>query len=78
MATMCKVGREHPIDLMATGLDGLTAVPESADTQMLRTGGCTGCTLSGTCRVCRPLAKAYQAAKAPLNTYCQHGQGAPL
>ncbi|MEW2393159.1 radical SAM protein [Streptomyces venezuelae] len=76
MATMCKVGREHPIDLMSAGLAGLTALPAIADGQMLRTGGCTGCRISGTCRVCRPLAEAYQAAEAPLNTYCQHGQGA--
>ncbi|WP_370420304.1 radical SAM protein [Streptomyces sp. QH1-20] len=72
-ATMCKIGREHPINLMTEGLDGLTRLPEIADAQMLRTGGCSGCALSATCRVCRPLAKAYQAAKAPLNTYCQHG-----
>jgi hypothetical protein len=24
--------------------------------------------------VCRPLAKQYQEAKAPLINYCQHGQ----
>ncbi|MET9347075.1 radical SAM protein [Streptomyces termitum] len=73
LATMCKVGRENPVDLMAEGLDGLLRLPGIADAQMLRTGGCGGCRLSGTCRVCRPLAKAYQEAKAPLNTYCRHG-----
>ncbi|MEV7476694.1 radical SAM protein [Streptomyces halstedii] len=73
LATMCKVGRENPVDLMTEGLDGLLRLPGIADAQMLRTGGCGGCQLSGTCRVCRPLAKAYQEAKAPLNTYCQHG-----
>ncbi|MFI2372092.1 radical SAM protein [Streptomyces sp. NPDC018833] len=73
LATMCKVGRENPVDLMSEGLDGLLRLPRIADAQMLRTGGCGGCQLSGTCRVCRPLAKAYQEAKAPLNTYCQHG-----
>ncbi|MFJ1600195.1 radical SAM protein [Streptomyces sp. NPDC088261] len=73
LATMCKVGRENPVDLMAEGLDGLLRLPGIADAQMLRTGGCGGCQLSGTCRVCRPLAKAYQEAKAPLNTYCRHG-----
>ncbi|MEU7163158.1 radical SAM protein [Streptomyces morookaense] len=72
-ATMCKIGRDNPIDLMAEGLDGLVRLPAIADAQMLRTGGCSGCKFSATCRVCRPLAKAYQAAKAPLNTYCQHG-----
>lgn len=73
--TMCKIGRENPISLMSEGLDGLLRLPAIADAQMLRTGGCSGCQLSGTCRVCRPLAKAYQAAKAPLENYCQHGNG---
>lgn len=73
-ATMCKVGRENPVDLVTEGLDGLRRLPRIADAQMLRTGGCGGCLLSGTCRVCRPLAKAYQEAKAPLNTYCRHGK----
>lgn len=72
-ATMCKIGRENPVSLVIEGLDGLTRLPAIADAQMLRTGGCSGCALSATCRVCRPLAKAYQTAKAPLNTYCQHG-----
>ncbi len=71
-ATMCKVGRENPISLMAEGLDGLLRLPAIADAQMLRSGGCDGCQLSATCRVCRPMAKAYQEAKAPLNHYCQH------
>ncbi|MGA5008638.1 hypothetical protein ACPCDX_27090 [Streptomyces koyangensis] len=74
LATMCKVGRENPVDLVTEGLDGLRRLPRIADAQMLRTGGCGGCLLSGTCRVCRPLAKAYQEAKAPLNTYCRHGK----
>lgn len=74
-ATMCKVGREDPISLMTERLDGLMRLPSIADAQMLRSGGCSGCQLSATCRVCRPLAKAYQEAKAPLNTYCQHGNG---
>ncbi|AEW98853.1 radical SAM protein [Streptantibioticus cattleyicolor] len=74
-ATMCKVGRENPVNLMAEGLDGLLRLPAIADAEMLRSGGCSGCRLSATCRVCRPLAKAYQEAKAPLNTYCQHGNG---
>jgi MoaA/NifB/PqqE/SkfB family radical SAM enzyme len=77
LATMCKVGRENPIDLMKTGVTGLLGLPAIADTQMLRTGGCTGCKLSGSCRVCRPMAKAFQTAKAPLENYCQHGKGVP-
>lgn len=71
-ATMCKVGRENPVSLMTEGLDGLRRLPAIADAQMLRSGGCSGCQISATCRVCRPLAKAYQEAKAPLETYCQH------
>lgn len=74
-ATMCKVGRDNPIGLMAEGLDGLLRLPAIADAQMLRSGGCSGCRLSAACRVCRPLAKVHQEAKAPLNTYCQHGNG---
>jgi hypothetical protein len=31
-------------------------------------------TLSGSCTVCRPLAKLYQDARAPLSYYCQHGR----
>ncbi|MBC7269377.1 MAG: radical SAM protein [Streptomyces sp.] len=73
LATMCKVGRENPINFMETGITGLLGLPAVADTQMLRTGGCSGCQLSGTCRVCRPMAKAYQKAKAPLENYCQNG-----
>ncbi|MGW7542229.1 radical SAM protein [Streptomyces sp. NPDC054770] len=76
-ATMCKIGRENPINLMDEGLEGLWRLPAIADAQMLRTGGCSGCQLSGSCRVCRPLAKAYQRAKAPLQSYCQHEGDAP-
>ncbi|XVU25329.1 radical SAM protein [Actinoplanes sp. CA-054009] len=72
-ATMCKVGRENPINIITEGPQGLLRLPTIADAQMLRTGGCSGCTLSSTCRVCRPMAKVYQAAKAPLSHYCQHG-----
>lgn len=72
--SICKVGRDDQIDLMAEGLEGLRRLPGISDNLMLRTGGCQGCALSGTCKVCRPLAKQYQEAKAPLNSYCQHGQ----
>jgi MoaA/NifB/PqqE/SkfB family radical SAM enzyme len=71
--SICKVGRDDQIDLMAEGAEGLLRLGEIADRLMLRTGGCEGCALSGACRVCRPLAKHYQEAKARLNTYCQHG-----
>lgn len=72
--SICKVGRDDQIDLMTEGLEGLRRLPGISDDLMLRTGGCTGCQLSGTCTVCRPLAKQYQEAKAPLSSYCQHGQ----
>ncbi|GIE88665.1 radical SAM protein [Actinoplanes regularis] len=71
--TMCKVGRDDPINLITEGPLGLLRLPSVADAQMLRTGGCTGCKLSATCRVCRPMARVYQEAKAPLSHYCQHG-----
>ncbi|MFE2111242.1 radical SAM protein [Kitasatospora sp. NPDC059463] len=72
-ASICKVGRDEQIDL-TQGVRALSRLGEIADGLMLRTGGCTGCRLSANCAVCRPLAKRYQEAKAPLNTYCQHGQ----
>ncbi|MEU4214056.1 radical SAM protein [Actinoplanes sp. NPDC026623] len=74
LTTMCKVGRDNPINLITEGPQGLLRLPAIADAQMLRTGGCSGCKLSSTCRVCRPMARVYQEAKAPLETYCQHGE----
>jgi hypothetical protein len=59
---------------MDEGVEGLHRLGTIADSLMLRTGGCSGCQLSGTCWTCRPLAKLYQEAKAPLNTYCQHAE----
>ncbi|MFJ9557966.1 radical SAM protein [Nocardiopsis sp. NPDC101807] len=73
-ASICKIGRDDAIDLMAEGVAGLSRLGEVADRLMLRNGGCSGCALSGSCTVCRPLAKQYQQAKAPLGMYCQHGQ----
>ncbi|MGW1489762.1 radical SAM protein [Streptomyces sp. NPDC002402] len=72
IASICKVGRDPNIRLIEEGVEGLTRLGEIADSLMLRTGGCSGCTLSGTCWTCRPLAKLYQEAKAPRNAYCQH------
>ncbi|MFF4157725.1 radical SAM protein [Streptomyces sp. NPDC001678] len=72
--SICKVGRDDQIDLMAEGAEGLRKLGGIADKLMLRTGGCQGCLLSGSCLVCRPLAKQFQEAKAPLASYCQHGQ----
>ena len=71
--SICNVGRDDQIDLMREGLNGLRQLPGIANGLMLRTGGCSGCQLAGTCRVCRPLAMQFQEAKAPLTYYCQHG-----
>lgn len=73
-ASICKIGRDDAIDLIAEGIEGLTRLGAVADRLMLRTGGCSGCALSGTCWTCRPLAKLYQESKAPLERYCQHGE----
>lgn len=72
-ASICKIGREPNVDLMAEGVEGLPKLAAIADGLHTRTGGCSGCTLSGTCWVCRPMAKLYQEAHAPLVSYCQHG-----
>lgn len=72
MASICKVARDQQIDLMAEGAAALARLGGIADALMLRTGGCSGCQLSEQCSVCRPLAKLYQEAKAPLDRYCQH------
>ncbi len=73
-ASICKVGRDEQISLVDEGAEGLARMGAIADKLMLRSGGCSGCALSGTCTVCRPLAKLYQQAKAPLEYYCQHGR----
>jgi len=72
--SICKVGRDEQISLVDEGAPGLARLGAIADSLLLRTGGCAGCQLSGACTVCRPLAKRYQQARAPLHTYCQHGQ----
>lgn len=72
-ASICKVGRNPAVDLITEGLDGLLRLGGIADELMARTGGCSGCALSGTCFTCRPLARLYQESAAPLNRYCQHG-----
>ena len=72
--SICKVGRDEQISLADEGAAGLARLGAIADSLQLRTGGCAGCQLSGACTVCRPLAKRYQQARAPLHTYCQHGQ----
>lgn len=71
-ASICKVGRDPQIDLLTEGLDGLTRLSGIAEQLQERTGGCSGCQLSGTCWTCRPLAKLYQEAGASRSFYCQH------
>jgi hypothetical protein len=73
-ASICKVGRDEQISLVDEGAEGPARMGAIADKLMLRSGGCSGCALSGSCTVCRPLAKLYQQAKAPLDYYCQHGR----
>jgi MoaA/NifB/PqqE/SkfB family radical SAM enzyme len=71
-ASICKVGRDPRISLMDQGVEGLRRLGGIADGLLLRQGGCTGCTLSGTCGTCMPLVQLYCKAKAPLAAYCQH------
>ena len=72
-ASICKIGRDHQIDLMAEGAEGLRKLAAIGDRLTSRHGGCTGCTLQKTCGTCMPLATLYRQASAPLDTYCQHG-----
>lgn len=75
-ASICKIGRDPHVALMREGIKGLHRLGDIADGLQLRTGGCSGCMFgqNGTCTTCRPLAKLYQEAKAPLNMYCQHAE----
>jgi molybdenum cofactor biosynthesis enzyme MoaA len=74
-ASICKIGRESQIDLMAEGVEGLRKLAPIGDRLTTRHGGCSGCTLQKTCGTCMPMANLYRQAKAPLETYCQHGVG---
>lgn len=76
-ASICKVGRDPQIPLLEEGVDGLSRLGAIADKLLLRQGGCTGCSLQGTCGTCMPLVTLYRKAKAPLSTYCQHGPRPP-
>ncbi|MCD0453240.1 radical SAM protein [Actinocorallia sp. API 0066] len=76
-ASICKVGRDPSIDLIAEGVEGLSGLGAIADSLLLRQGGCTGCQLQGTCGTCMPLVQLYRKAKAPLATYCQHREKEP-
>lgn len=71
-ASICKIGREPNVDLLAEGPNGLYRLAEIADGLLLRQGGCTGCQLQGACGTCMPLVQLYRKAQAPLEAYCQH------
>ena len=75
-ASICKVGRDPQVDLLAEGADGLRRLATAADSLLTRHGGCTGCTLHKTCGTCMPLASLYRQAQAPPEIFCQHGQHA--
>lgn len=76
IASICKVARDAPdtVDLMTHGLAGLRRLEEASERLLTRHGGCTGCTLQGTCGTCMPLADLYRKAQAPLRAFCQHGE----
>jgi MoaA/NifB/PqqE/SkfB family radical SAM enzyme len=71
-ASICKIGREPSVDILAEGIEGLTRLGQIADSLLRRQGGCTGCTLQDTCGTCMPLVQLYRKAKSPLSGYCQH------
>ncbi|WP_405893651.1 radical SAM protein [Streptomyces sp. NBC_00104] len=73
IASICKVARDPHVRLMTEGIEALPRLGGIAESLQLRTGGCSGCQLSGSCWTCRPLAKLYQDAKADRSLYCQHG-----
>ena len=70
-ASICKVGRDPQVDLIAEGADGLRRLAAAADALLTRQGGCT---IQKTCGTCMPLASLYRQAKAPLEVFCQHGR----
>ena len=74
-ASICKVGRDPQVDLLVEGPEGLRRLAAVADALTTRHGGCSGCALHKTCGTCMPLVNLYRQAKAPLETYCQHGSG---
>jgi MoaA/NifB/PqqE/SkfB family radical SAM enzyme len=76
-ASICKVGRDPQIDLIAEGPAGLRKLAAAADALLTRHGGCSGCTLHKTCGTRMPLARLYQQAQAPLEVFCQHGRRSP-
>ncbi|WP_369189757.1 radical SAM protein [Streptomyces sp. R08] len=73
IASICKVGRDPSVNLMTEGVGALSRLGAIAESLQLRTGGCSGCSKTGSCRTCRPLARIHQEAEDALSNYCQHG-----
>jgi hypothetical protein len=48
-ASICKVGRDPQVDLIAEGVGGLRRIADAADLLLTWHGGCVGCTLQKTC-----------------------------
>lgn len=71
-ASICKIGREPSVDLLAEGTEGLARLGQIADVLLRRQGGCTGCSMQSSCGTCMPLVQLYRKASAPLAAYCQH------
>ncbi len=72
LASICKVGRQNQVDLIAEGTAGLARLVTFADEQVTRHSGCSGCGLQKACGTCMPLVTLYRQARAPLTSYCQH------
>jgi hypothetical protein len=71
-ASICKIGRDPNIDLLAEGVEGLRRLGGIADGLLARQGGCSGCSVQGSCGTCMPLVQLYRKAKSPMERYCQH------
>jgi hypothetical protein len=71
-ASVCKIGRDPNIDLLAEGVEGLRRLGGIADGLLTRQGGCSGCGVQGSCGTCMPLVQLYRKAKSPMERYCQH------
>lgn len=59
-ASVCKVGRDPSIPLLAEGIAGLRWLGTIAVSLLLRQGGCSGCTLQGSWGTCMPLVQLYR------------------
>jgi hypothetical protein len=59
-ASICTVGRDPQVDLIAEGAGGLRRLADAADLLLTWHGGCAGCTLQKSCGTCMPLASLYR------------------